>query len=168
MQRRFWIVLLCVWLTGGCLAPLQQPATGSTGSCSLGLPLTATDEDAVRAVLLAEGSLVVQQDIDALMALWSDGAKIVNAKNTPDVSDDDQSWFDTDAIRHRYVRTVFPGAPAKADPKDLQIQLIDDQAIVTATTQIGTEISPAGDRWELRKHQGCWEIQSLTYNLEAK
>lgn len=168
MQRCLWVVVLCVLLTGSCVTPLQQPDARSTGSCSLGLTPTVADEEAVRAVLTAEGSLVVQQDIEALMALWGEGAKITNAKNTPADGDDDQAWLDKDAIRHRYVRTVFTGAPAKADPKDLQIQLVDDHAIITATTQIGAEISPAGDRWTLRKHNGCWEIQSLIYNLETK
>jgi len=117
-------------------------------------------------VLMAEGQLVVEQKIDDLMALWSTGAEVINAKNTPGDSSDDQSWLDKDAIRHRYVRTVFPGAPSQVTPKDLQIERVNDRAVVTATTQIGTEVSPAGDRWVLVKRNNCWEIQSLTYNLE--
>lgn len=167
MQRCIWILIYCVWLTASCVTPAEPETLQVTGSCSLGLASTVSDEEAIRSVIAAEGELVVQQKIDALMALWSEGAKIVNAKNTPDTVDDDQAWLDKDAIRHRYVRTVFPGAPAQASPKDLQIQLIDNRAIVTATTQIGTEVSPAGDRWELIKRTNCWEIQSLTYNLET-
>ena len=33
-------------------------------------------EDALRAVVWAEGTLVVAQDIDGLMALWADGAYV--------------------------------------------------------------------------------------------
>lgn len=172
MQRCFRLIIFYGWLTIGCVAPLE-PADRLVdqrllGSCSLELASTVADEEAIRSVLAAEGEFVVQQEIDALMALWSEGATITDAKNTPNHPNDDQSWLDKDAIRHRYVRTVFPGAPAKADPKDLQIQLMDNRAIVTATTQIGAEISPAGDRWVLVKQGACWEIQSLTYNLETK
>jgi len=39
---------------------------------------------------------------------------------------------------------------------------------VVATTHIGSEVSPAGDRWELARVDGCWMIRSLTYNLEPR
>jgi len=162
------LVSICILFTTGCVAPTAPPILPPKGSCSLALPATATDEEAIRAVLSAEGDLVVAQNIDALMKLWEAGAKITDAKNTPEEPQDDQAWLDKDAIRHRYVRTVFPGAPAQATPKDLHLQIIDNRAIVAATTQIGSEISPAGDRWILVKEQNCWVIQSLTYNLEAK
>jgi len=125
-----------------------------------------SDEGLVRAVIDAEGELVVKQEIIPLMGLWHDGAFVANAKNTPADQTDDQFWLDKDAIRHRYVRTVFPGAPANATPKDLTIVITGSTAVVTATTSIGNELSPAGDRWELVKQNGCWLLQSLTYNLE--
>ena len=117
------------------------------GSCTLNLPANTADGDAIRAVVHAEGQLVVDQKIDELMALWADGAFVANAKNTPDNPDDDQYWRDKDAIRHRYVRTVFPGAPKQANPADLQITVDGTHAEVRSTTQIGGEVSPAGDRW---------------------
>jgi hypothetical protein len=117
-------------------------------------------------VLRAEGELVVAQDIDRLMALWGNGARVVDAKNTPEVAEDDQIWLDKDAVRHRYVRTVFPGAPAAATPANLIVLVEGDHATVTATTQIGSEISPAGDRWLLQRQRDCWVIERLTYNLE--
>ncbi len=110
---------------------------------------------------------MVKQEITPLMALWSDGSFVANAKNTPQDTTDDQFWLDKDAIRHRYVRTVFPGAPSQAAPADLTIQITGTQATVIATTNIGDEISPAGDRWTLIKQGNCWLIESLTYNLEA-
>ena len=82
------------------------------------------------------------------------------------ITHDDQFWRDKDAIRHRYVRTVFPGAPAQATPADLQVTITDRTAVVSATTHIGNETSPAGDRWTLLKQGPCWLIESLTYNLE--
>ncbi len=137
------------------------------GSCILNLDANVTDKQMIEAVLAAEGDLVVKQDINQLMRLWAESSLVADAGNTPDQADDDQLWHNQDAIRNRYVRIVFPGAPSVATPTDLAIELKRDQATVTATTQIGSEISPAGDRWELVKVNGCWLIKSLTYNLEA-
>ena len=164
------ITLLCV-VAVACQSPESPTPVVSDvalGSCSLGLAANSSDEDAIRAVLNAEGESVVSQDIDALMRLWASDGKVIDAKNTPDSADDDQTWDGRDAIRHRYVRTVFPGAPAAVQPSDLAISVDGDEATVTATTHIGDEVSPAGDRWQFRRADGCWLILSLTYNLEAK
>ena len=155
-------------LLGLTLAACGGPRPVPAGSCTLNLPAGASDDDAIGAVIHAEGQLVVEQKIDALMALWAEGASITNAKNTPDAAEDDQYWRDKDAIRHRYVRMVFPGAPAQASPADLMISRDGDQASVIATTQIGSEVSPAGDRWTLRKQGSCWLLENLTYNLEPQ
>ena len=167
----FLPVLLMSFLTG-CLQGTGPDAALTAapepvGSCQLQLPSGANDEEAIRAVLRAEGELMVAQSITELMALWNAGSVVADAKNTPDNQDDDRQWLDKDAIRHRYVRTVFPGAPAAAQPADLAITIDGDRATVVATTNIGDEVAPAGDRWELRKVGDCWLIQSLTYNLEA-
>lgn len=112
--------------------------------------------------------MVVAQEIDALMALWQADGYVADAKHTPDQPDDDQFWHGVDAIRHRYVRIVFPGAPTAVTPSDLQVQITDHRAVVTATTRIGAEIAPAGDRWRLVRQDGCWLLESLTYNLEPQ
>lgn len=138
------------------------------GSCSLGLSPIAGDEDTIAAMLRAEGDYVTQQDILALMRLWAEDGRVVDAKHTPNILEDDQTWQGTDAIRHRYVRWVFPGAPAMAQPADLVINLVGEEAVVTSTTQIGDEVSPAGDRWSLVKSEGCWVIQELVFNLESR
>jgi hypothetical protein len=156
---------LVFWLAG-CQWSIAPSAPPDNGSCILQLAEDASDEASISAVLAAEGQLVVKQDIDQLMKLWAEGGQVTNAKNTPGQTEDDQHWLDKDAIRHRYVRTVFPGAPQQAAPADLVITIQGDQAVVTATTQIGNEVSPAGDRWILVKQDGCWLIESLTYNLE--
>ena len=116
---------------------------------------------------MAEGEFTVQQEINALMLLWTEGGRVVDAKHTVK-DDDDQFWVDKDAIRHRYVRIVFPGAPPSVEPADMNIQIQDSRAVVQSTTQIGLEVSPAGDRWELTKIDGCWHLQQLTYNLESE
>lgn len=122
----------------------------------------------IRAMIAAEGQMVVAQEIDALMALWSEDGYVADAKHTPDQPGDDQYWHGADAIRHRYVRIVFPGAAAEAGPSDLQVQITGDRAVVTATTRIGTEIAPGGDRWTLVRQNGCWLLESLTYSLESQ
>ncbi|HRW09553.1 MAG TPA: hypothetical protein P5121_30840 [Caldilineaceae bacterium] len=165
-----------VWLTAACTVPPTPTAEPTPivqeshvlGSCALALPAETTDEEAITKVLQAEGEWVVQQEIDLLMQLWNRGATIVDAKHTEADTTDDQQWLDKDAIRHRYVRTVFPGAPAVAAPKDLAITLDGVHATVTATTQIGNEVSPGGDRWQLSKVENCWVIDRLTYNLESQ
>lgn len=160
------LVMLLVACASSTLAPLTP--TPVVGSCGLALPETATDEEAVRAVLRAEGELVVQQAIDPLMALWAEGASVTDAKHTPADAVDDQVWLDRDAIRHRYVRIVFPGAAQQAEPADLTLEWEEARVVITATTRIGDEVSPDGDRWVLVKVNGCWLLESLTYNLEPE
>jgi hypothetical protein len=130
------------------------------------LEATADAESAIRALLVAEGEWVVSQSIDPLMQLWSEGARVVDAKNTPDNPDDDQVWDGKDAIRNRYARIVFPGAPAVVDHGDEIITIEGDRAQVESTTTIGSEVAPAGDRWEMVERAGCWYLAGLTYNLE--
>ena len=131
-------------------------------------PVPANDEEAVVQLITAEGEGVVQQDIDRLMDIWAEDGQIVDAKNTPDTESDDAKWQGKDAIRQRYVNLVFPSAPMQAEASDLQIDLDGSKAVVTSTTNIGDEISPSGDRWDLEKRNGTWYIVALTYNLEAK
>ena len=172
-----WLLIFTfLWLLASCRSdptpPPPQIQSGpieddsATGSCSLDLATDVSDEEAIRAVLTAESEYLIQQDIEQIMNLWSGDSHVIDAKNTPDDETDDQVWNGKDAIRHRYVRTVFPGAPANAEPTDLDIVIQDGRADVRATTQIGAEVSPAGDRWTLVKRNQCWLLESLTYNLE--
>lgn len=163
------LLLLLAFLLAGCSSATPTPAPTATaaplgGSCTL--PAASDDESAIRALLAAEGEFVVAQDIDPLMRLWVEDARVVDAKNTPDNSDDDQVWDGKDAIRHRYVRTVFPGAPTVVDHGDETIAINGDQGQVESTTTIGSEVAPAGDRWDVVRRDGCWYLASLTYNLE--
>jgi hypothetical protein len=142
-------------------APTPAPLGGS---CTL--PEAGDDESALRALLAAEGEFVVTQNIDALMRLWAEDARIADAKNTPDNADDDQVWDGKDAIRNRYVRIVFPGAPTAIDHGDETITIDGDKAQVESTTTIGSEVAPAGDLWEMVRRDNCWYLGSLTYNRE--
>lgn len=100
------------------------------------------------------------------MKLWAENAKVMDAKNTPNDASDDQLWEGKDAIRHRYVRIVFPGAPKEIEHNDEQITINGDTAQVQSTTAIGSEVAKAGDRWEMVRQGGCWYLESLTFNLE--
>lgn len=131
-------------------------------------PIPANDEKAVAQLIYAEGEGVVQQDIDRLMDIWADDGEIVDANNTPDDDSDDARWKGKDAVRQRYVNLVFPSAPMQAEAGDLQVTIEDSEATVTSTTNIGDEVSPSGDRWNLEKRNGRWYIVTLTYNLESK
>ena len=148
------------------LAACNGGSSSTAGSCWLGLADGSDDATAIKAVLAAEGQLVVAQEIDGLTALWSETGYVADAKHTPEQNDDDQFWRGIDAIRHRYVRTVFPGAPSAVAPSNLDIHIDGERAEVRATTRIGDEVASAGDRWTLTRAHGCWLIESLTYNLE--
>lgn len=160
-HRCVTLCLLALLLAGCATTP------STAGSCGLTLAQPGDDTAAIQAVITAEGQLVVAQEIDDLMALWAEDGYVANAKHTAENLDDDQFWRGKDAIRHRYVRTVFPGAPAAALPPDLTIRINNGRADVSATTRIGNEVAPGGDRWRLVKQGDCWLIDSLTYNLEA-
>lgn len=175
------LTLIAILLLSGCsrtISPKEEQKAADTagvdavsipqmGSCSPWLEAAESNEEAISNVLNGEGAFVVAQDIDKLMDLWALGSLIADAKNTPE-KDDDQVWQDKDAIRHRYVRIVFPGAPSVAQPSNLDIAIQGSEAVVMATTNIGDEVSPHGDEWQLINQDGCWLIKSLTYNLEAK
>jgi len=167
-------LLVASMLIGGCGSKqaqnpeeTQPEARILAGSCELGLDQKNTDDEAITKVLESEGEFVVTQQIDTLMALWAEGSSVVDAKHTATDNTDDQFWKGKDAIRHRYVRVVFPGAPTSITPKDLNIQIEGDKATVEATTQIGAEVAKGGDRWQLVRQNNCWLIQNLTYNLES-
>lgn len=170
MPTRIVAFLLSLMIMTGCAIggtpdPTATPAPRA-GSCTLDLGENVSDDAAIRAIIAAEGEFVVAQAISPLMQLWTEDSSIADAKYTPDEDADDQRWIGSDAIRHRYVRAVFPGAPTDVQPADLDIVIEDVRAVVRATTRIGDEVAPSGDRWELEKVNGCWYLKSLTYNLE--
>lgn len=124
------------------------------------------DRSAILDLLQREARGVVAQDLDALMALWAEDALVIDAAYTPDDPSDDLVWRGRDAIRDRYVHVVFPGGAQKAGPLDVRIEVQGDRATAWATTRIGDEVSPGGDRWTFVRRGGRWFLESLTYNLE--
>jgi hypothetical protein len=152
---------------GGSAAPTPLPVVKlPTKVPPTATPVPATDEEAVTQLVRAEGEGVVQQDIDRLMDIWADDGVLVDANHTPDDPSDDSRWEGKNAIRQRYVNLVFPSAPMQAEASDLNVTIEDSEATVISTTNIGDEISPSGDRWDLEKRNGRWYITKLTYNLE--
>jgi hypothetical protein len=164
-------ILLAIVALGACTAPRRaaapasQPVARPAGTAT---PPPATDEEAIRQLVVLEGQDVVSQDIEGLMDLWAVDATVTDAKNTPADTTDDARWSGTDAIRDRYVVLVFPGAPATAGDPAVKITIEGDKATAAGTTTIGSEVSPGGDRWTFVRRDGRWWIESLTYNLEAK
>lgn len=160
------VLLFCVIVT---VMTACENGIGSTapGSCGLVTGAGVSEEEQIWNLIAAEGRFLVAQDPNGLMRLWAADGRITNQNNTPEDPSDDQTWNGTDAIRYRYVRNVFPSAPNYAQPSDLNIQLIGDQATITATTRIGQEISPAGDLWKVVKANDCWLIQELDFNRET-
>ncbi len=169
MIRRLIFVLASVFLLAAC-AIAETPSPTATpppkiGSCALGE--FSTDEAAITAVLNAEGQLVAEKNINMLMNLWAADAVVSDVMHTPNDPADDDHWRGADAIRQRYVYRVFPGAPSEAHPKTLEIAVSGAEAVVTGTTRIGDEVSPGGDRWQLRRVENCWIILGLEFNRES-
>jgi ketosteroid isomerase-like protein len=161
-------ILLLLVALAACANPRGSSSLGvrPTAAIRTPTPQPATDEEAIRQLILLEGQGLVSQDIEGLMGLWAPDAVVTDARHTPANSDDDARWRGLDAIRERYVVLVFPGNPTTAEAKDIQIVIDGDRAIATSTTNIGGETAQGGDRWAFTKRDGRWWITELTYNLE--
>ncbi len=160
------IVALLASLAG--CAPAISPATPPPTPPSPAIVLPAEDEEALRALLQYESDLIVSKEIDQLMALWVEDAVVTDTRHTPAEAADDLIWKGQYAVRDRYITLVFPGNPQSARPEILSLEIEGERAVITSTTRINSEISPAGDRWTFRRLPAGWRIESLTYNLEAK
>ncbi|MCD6290854.1 MAG: DUF4440 domain-containing protein [Anaerolineae bacterium] len=148
--------------------PAQVPLPAPTTPPRTPTPVPATDQEAIQQLLNAEAEAVVAQDINRLEEIWDDDGVVVDAKHTPNDPQDDARWQGWDAIRERYVVVVFPGAPKTVAHPLVDIKITGDTAVVTTTTEIGSEVAAAGDRWTFARRNGRWVITSLTYNLEPK
>lgn len=131
-------------------------------------PTPASDEEAIRQLLNAEGEGVVSQDIDRLMEIWDSGGEVRDANHTPDNADDDRVWPGITAIRERYVNEIFPSAPSSVTHPDVELTIEGNSATALTTTTIGIDHAPGGDRWTFAKKDGRWLIVSLTFNLEPQ
>lgn len=162
MAQNIALILMgvIVFVLVGCSSPPPK-----IGSCALADNIS-DDTLKIESLLSAEGTFVAQKDTAALMNLWAANGVVADAMHTPNDASDDRFWRGADAIRQRYVYLVFPNAPADSPAKDYAINIEGEHATVTGTTRIGDEVSFGGDRWELKNDNGCWVIQSLTFNLE--
>jgi ketosteroid isomerase-like protein len=171
MSGKSWILLLALTVVfAGCGAAQPASTLGPrpTTLARTPTPQPASDEEAIRQLIVSEGQGVVSQDIAGLVDLWAADAVIADAKHTPDDSNDDARWNGRDAIRERYVVLVFPGNPTSAGATDVKLDIQGDQATAVSTTAIGSEVAPGGDRWTFAKQGGRWWITGLTYNLEPE
>lgn len=165
------LLVACSGVAGSPGVKSSPPKTSPTpllqsGSCTLDLSPDLTDQQKIVALLQAEGTYLVEQDITALMRLWAIDGRICDAKHTSLDPSDDHIWEGADAIRHRYLYRVFPGNPASVELLPPTISLNSDTAIVSSTTSINDEFSPGGDRWLIEKEGNCWLIRELVFNLE--
>ncbi|NOX60930.1 MAG: DUF4440 domain-containing protein [Chloroflexi bacterium] len=166
---RLFVVVLALLLVSCRSTTATPPQANAISPTPVQTPTAqpASDEEAIRQLILAESEAVVQQDIDRLAQLWVEKALVRDANHTPDDDSDDAVWRGLDAVLDRYMTIVFPGNPQFAAPEIIQIIIEGDVALVRSTTRIGQEVSPAGDRWEFeRQRDGGWRIRSLIYNLE--
>lgn len=163
----FVILVLSLLTSCSRWAAPKQPLT-SASAPRPSTPTPSSDEVAIRQLLDAEAEAVVEQDIDRLMEIWAEDGEVIDAQHTPDQLADDIRWRGKDAIRERYVSVVFPGGPTAVAHPIVDIAISGDTAVVTTTTQIGSETAEAGDRWTFARREGRWVITSLTYNLEPQ
>jgi hypothetical protein len=145
--------------TPGLVTVLQPTATAR--------PPATTAEDAVVAVVDAEGEAVRQQDVDALAALWSPDGTVRDAAHTPDDRSDDREWAGWEAVRGRYLTDVFayvtePTLTTRPHTILPQVTVNGDGAEVVV---FGPDGRTPQDRWQLRRAGGTWVIASLTFNL---
>jgi len=160
------LLLISLLLLSACRSAAPPPSTQVTERTPT--PIPASDEAAIRQLVQAESEGVVRQDMTLLAEIWTEDAIVTDAKHTPDASDDDAVWKGIDAILDRYVVLVFPGNPQSAGPIDIEITVDGEHATARSTTQIGDEVSPAGDLWTFTRCGDRWCIETLTYNLESK
>ena len=131
-------------------------------------PVPASDDEAIRQLINAEGEAVVQQDIDRLQGIWASDGVVTDANRSPDNTSDDKTWKGWQAIRDRYVNIVFPSNPAAADHPNIRVMITGDTASAVSDTKIGITNVKDYDKWTFRKITGQWKITSLTFGVAPK
>lgn len=135
------------------------------GACRA-TPSASEDAEAIRAVIRAEAEAARAHDVERLESLWAKDGLVRDANHTPRDLTDDRIWLGRDAVISRYTSVVFYLPLDGAGPTDLEIAVHGDEAVVTATTHIGQEVSPRGERWTFVRRGDRWKIASITFNLE--
>ena len=156
MRRRWWIaLLLCLGGLVACRGKEMAPGAGSEA-----------DKEAIRALVAAHREAVLQRDAQRLLELWAADGVITDANHTPANPGDDRVWAGHEALLAYYTTLVFPLYLDDIGPADVEVYLQGDTAWATATTRIGQETSPGGERWTFIREGGKWRIASITFNLE--
>jgi ketosteroid isomerase-like protein len=162
------LVIAAVGCTGGTQPP-PPPGGSNPPVTRVRTPtaVPASDEDAIKQLIDAEGEAVVQQDIDRLQAMWASDGVVTDANHTATNTSDDKTWKNWSAIRDRYVNIVFPSTPAFAEHPNIRVTITGDTASALADTKIGVTNQKDNDKWTFRKMDGQWKITSLTFSLAA-
>ncbi len=126
-------------------------------------PVPASDEEAIRQAIRAEGEAVVQQDVDRLAGIWAINGTVTDV--TPNSS---KTWKGWEAILDRYVNIIFPSNPLFVEHSNVQVVITGGNAVALSDTKIGTTDLPQNDRWDLQKINGEWKITGLTFGLSSK
>lgn len=144
-----------------------------TPTVTVRCPVTAaTDEEAIRALVLAEANRVLHQDLEGVVALFDENAlKWDKARN--------QSWQGEAQIRNYYevawreivytqvlhtnivITVTGTTATARNDSSGTYIN--------RKTSEIGSWDNPRGDSWTFVKGaDGCWLITGHRFNLSPE
>jgi len=172
MRQLIFVALVATMLVAivGCNtgAPPPPPPGPKPAIQRTPTPVPASDEEAIRQIIVAEGEAVVQQDIDRLQAMWASDGIVTDANRTPDNASDDKTWKNWSAIRDRYVNIVFPSNPAFAEHPNIRVTITGNTASAVADTKIGVTNLKDNDRWTFRKIDGQWKITSLTFSAAPR
>lgn len=171
-MKKIWLIAILAALTvsvAGCDSGAPPPPPPSRVTIvRTPTPVAATDEEAIKQLINAEGEAVVQQDIDRLQGMWASDGVVTDAGRTPDNASDDKTWKSWQAIRDRYVNIVFPSNPGFADHPNVRITVTGDTATAVSDTKIGVTNVKDNDKWTFRKIAGQWKLTSLTFGAAPK
>ncbi len=145
--------------------PLQQPLIAT--------PLVRNPpESFVKAKIFLEERATLQQDIEAIMKLWTEDGVIRDANYTPDNLGDDRVWTGTHQIRLRYAEEFARREYLHLEHRKVSVLIEETRAVLVndldarllSDGTLQKVFLSRGDRWELVKKGDEWKIKSLTYN----
>jgi hypothetical protein len=153
------VALASLILVGGCLVSSPPPSS---------LPPSPTTAQSIAELIAAHRAAVVADDVQGVLDIWAENGVITDANHTPDDPADDHVWLGLDAVISYYTTILFPLYLNEVGPVDTVLTVKGTEAIMTGTTKIGDELSPAGERWTFALRDGEWKITGMTFNLEPR
>lgn len=127
----------------------------------------------VGAQLVREAEATRQQDIEAVLALWSPNGVITDHAFTPDVDDDNHVWRGRGQIRERYqqefhlrqYRSLRHLNPVVTFNGPDEATIVNDLDAVIETNDGPARVAlTKTDRWTLRRESDRWRIIALDVN----